>query len=219
MDKLIDLLPNLGVAAVETLYIVVLAVLIGGFFGLVLGIVLYATRPGGLFPNRPVSIVTNLVINFFRPIPFIIFLAAFLPISRLIVGTGIGNTPVIFSLALAASFAIGRIAEQNLLTVDPGVVEAARSIGASRLRTLFSIVLPEALAPLILGYTFIFVAVVDMSAIAGYIGGGGLGAFALSYGYRQNSPWVTWAAVVIIVIFVQIVQSLGNLSARRIRER
>jgi D-methionine transport system permease protein len=135
------------------------------------------------------------------------------------VGTGAGNTAIIFTLSLAASFAISRIVEQNLLTVQPGVVEAARAAGAGPFRIIGSIVLPEALGPLILGYTFIFVALVDMSAVAGYVGGGGLGAFALLYGYRQFDPVVTWAAVLLIIVLVQLVQFLGNWLARRALRR
>jgi D-methionine transport system permease protein len=131
-----------------------------------------------------------------------------------VVGTGIGNPAIIFTISLAASFAVGRVVEQNLLTVTPGVIEAARSVGAGPVRIVFTVLLPEALGPLILGYTFIFVALVDMSAVAGYVGGGGLGNFALLYGYRQFNPVVTWAAVLLIIVLVQLVQFLGNRLAR-----
>ena len=141
------------------------------------------------------------------------------PLARLVVGTGIGNNALIFALSLAASFAIGRIVEQNLLTVSPGVIEAARAMGAGPLRILRTVVLPEALGPLILGYTFVIVAIIDMTAVAGYIGGGGLGNFALVYGYRQFEPVITWAAVILIVVFVQVVQFVGNWLARKVLRR
>ncbi|MFC6697076.1 methionine ABC transporter permease [Nocardioides daphniae] len=192
---------------------------LGGVLGLLLGVLLYATRPGGLFANRLVSGVLNLFVNFFRPIPFVIFIAAMQPLARLVVGIGIGNRAMIFALVLAAMFGISRLVEQNLVTVPPGVIEAARSMGASRWRILFTVVVPEGLGPLILGYSFAFVAIVDMTAIAGAIGGGGLGAFAQQYGYRQFDPWVTWTAVVIIVAIVQVGQGLGNLAARRVMRR
>jgi len=158
-------------------------------------------------------------VNIFRPIPFIIFLAAAQPLARLVVGTGIGNDAIIFTLSLAAAFGISRIVEQNLLTVQPGVIEAARSVGAGPLRIIFTLLIPEALGPLILGYTFIFVALVDMSAVAGYIGGGGLGNFAIQYGYRLFNPVVTWAAVIIIILLVQLVQWAGNTVARKVMRR
>ncbi|MDF2574915.1 MAG: transporter permease, partial [Agromyces sp.] len=196
-----------------------LTLLFGGVAGLVIGIGLYTSRPGSLLSNRVMFNVLNVVINFFRPIPFIIFIAAVQPLSRLVIGTGIGNNALIFALSLAASFAIARIVEQNLLTVSPGVIEAAKSMGAGPVRILRTVVIPEALGPLILGYTFVLVAIVDMTAVAGFIGGGGLGNFALVYGYRQFEPAVTWAAVLLIVVFVQAVQFLGNWLARRVLRR
>lgn len=219
MDKLIELAPEFWTAAAETFYMVALTMLFGGAGGFLLGTGLYVTRRGGLLPNAVVNNTLNVVINFFRPIPFIIFIAAVQPLSRLVVGTGIGNNALIFALSLAASFAIGRIVEQNLITVRPGVIEAARSMGAGPWRILGTVVVPEALGPLILGYTFIVIAVIDMSAMAGLIGGGGLGYFAQLYGYRQFEPVVTWAAVLLIVVFVQVVQYLGNWLARRVLRR
>jgi D-methionine transport system permease protein len=217
--QLPDLWDQLWRAAWETTYMVAITLFVGGLLGLVVGLVLYATRRGGLLANRAVFVVLNLVVNFFRPIPFVIFVAAVQPVSRAVVGIGIGNKAMIFALALAAMFAIGRIVEQNLVTVDPGVLEAARAMGASRWRTLLTVAVPEALGPLILGYTFAFVAIVDMTAVAGTIGGGGLGNFALQYGFRQFDTIVTWTAVIIIVVFVQLGQLLGNVLARRVLRR
>ena len=219
MDRLSELQGEFWVAAAETLYMVALTLLIGGAVGLLLGIVLYNTRPGSLLSNRPVFTFVNIVINFFRPIPFIIFIAAVQPLARVVIGTGIGNNALILALSLAASFAIGRIVEQNLLTVSPGVIEAARSMGAAPLRILRTVVIPEALGPLILGYTFVLVAIIDMTAVAGVIGGGGLGTFAQVYGYRQFEPVVTWAAVILIVVFVQVAQFFGNWLARKVMRR
>lgn len=219
MDELIELAPEFWTAAAETFYMVALTMLFGGAGGFLLGTGLYVTRRGGLLPNAVVNNVLNVVINFFRPIPFIIFIAAVQPVTRAVIGTGIGTDAAIFALSLAASFAIGRIVEQNLVTVRPGVIEAARSMGAGPWRILGTVVVPEALGPLILGYTFTVIAVIDMSAMAGLIGGGGLGYFAQLYGYRQFEPVVTWAAVLLIVVFVQVVQYLGNWLARRVLRR
>jgi D-methionine transport system permease protein len=214
MDALTPLLPLLGQKTVETLVMVLLTLLFGGLGGLVMGLVLYLTRAGSLFANRPVFAVLNVVVNTFRPIPFVIFLVAAQPLARIVTGTGIDQPAVIFTLSIAASFAISRIVEQNLLTVQPGVIEAARSVGASPVRIIFTLLIPEALGPLILGYTFIFVGIVDMTAVAGAIGGGGLGDFAIVYGYRQFEPVVTLAAVLIIIVLVQVVQFAGNKLAR-----
>ena len=219
MDDLIPLSPQLWKAAYETLYIVGFSLLFGGLGGLALGLGLYTTRAGNILANRPVFGTLNFLVNVFRPIPFIIFLAAAQPLARQVTGTGIGNSAIIFTLSLAAAFGISRIVEQNLLTVQPGVLEAARSVGAGRLRIIGTILIPEALGPLILGYTYIFVALVDMSAVAGYVGGGGLGNFAIQYGYRQFNPVVTWAAVAVIIVLVQLAQLLGNRAARTVLRR
>jgi D-methionine transport system permease protein len=167
VDRLIELTPELWSATFETLYVVSLALIFGGTAGLLLGLALYATRSGSLFPHRVVFGVLNVVVNFFRPIPFVILLAAVQPIARSIGIPGIGPEFGIFAITLASMFAISRIVEQNLLTVRPGIIEAARAAGASRSRILLRLIPREALGPLILGYTFIVVALVDMTAIAG----------------------------------------------------
>ncbi|WP_207453269.1 methionine ABC transporter permease [Desertivibrio insolitus] len=219
MDRLIELMPRLWLSAWETVYLVGIAMVIGGLLGLLLGLALYLTRPGNLLQNRTVFAVLNVIVNTFRPIPFIILLAAVQPLARLVVGTGIGNSAVIFGLVVGSFFAISRIVEQNLLTVQPGVIEAARSVGAGPWRIIRTILIPEALGPLILGYTFIVIAVIDMSAVAGLIGGGGLGNFAIQYGYRLFDPVVTWAAVILIIVLVQFTQVIGNSLARAVMRR
>ncbi|RYB93625.1 ABC transporter permease [Nocardioides oleivorans] len=218
-SRIDELWPLVWQGTWETVYIVAIVLTLGGVLGLLLGLALYVTRSGGLYASRATNLVLNLLVNFFRPIPFVIFIAAVQPLARVVVGTGIGNPAIIFALTLAATFGISRIVEQNLVTVDPGVIEAARSMGAGRGRIVRTVVLPEALGPLVLGYTFVFVAIVDMTAIAGVVGGGGLGNFALQYGFRQFDAVVTWTAVIIIVALVQVVQLAGNVAARRILRR
>lgn len=221
MDRLLDLISDgkLLDAVVQTLTYVSIALGVGGFLGLLLGVLLTVTRQGGLLQNRPVYWVLNFLVNFFRPIPFVVLIAALQPLARLVVGVGIGDKALIFVLSFAATFGISRLVEQNLLTVSPGVIEAARAMGAGPIRTIFTVLIPEGLGPLILGYTFAFVAIVDMTAMAGAIGGGGLGQLALQYGYRQFNPWVTWTAVLIIIALVQVVQLLGNWLARKLLRR
>ncbi|WP_334151748.1 methionine ABC transporter permease [Microbacterium sp.] len=219
MDRLIELGPEFWAAALETLYMTSFALVLGGVLGLLIGIILYVTRRGGLLQNAVVSTIANLAVNFFRPIPFVIFMAVAQPFARAVVGVGIGTTAGAFIIGLAAAFAIGRIVEQHLVSVSPGVIEAARSMGAGPWRILFTVAIPESLGPLILGYTFIVVALIDMTAMAGLIGGGGLGAFAQIYGFRQFEPVVMWAAIVLIVVFVHFVQLLGTTLARRIMRR
>ncbi|TWS17825.1 ABC transporter permease subunit [Tsukamurella asaccharolytica] len=203
----------------ETVRLVGITMIVGGLLGLVYGTLLYATRPGNLLANRAVFSVLNVLVNIIRPIPFIIFITAIAPITKEVIGTRIGVEAAAFAMTVMATFVIGRVVEQNLVSVDPGVVEAARSMGASKVRTLATVVIPEGLAPLTLGYTFMFVAVVDMSAMAGYVGGGGLGDFARQYGYQQNNWQLTLVVIVVLIVVVQIAQFFGNWLSRRLQHR
>lgn len=219
MDRLFELGEEFWSAAAETLYMTTFALVLAGILGTVIGVGLYVTRPGGVIPNRVINAVLELLVNFFRPIPFVIFIAVLQPVTRAVVGIGIGTTAGAFAIGIAAAFAIGRIVEQHLVSVPPGVIEAARSMGAGPWRILFTVVIPESLGPLILGYTFIVVALIDMTAMAGMVGGGGLGAFAQIYGFRRFEPVVMWAAIILIVVFVHLVQLLGTRLARMVMRR
>ncbi|WP_432485902.1 methionine ABC transporter permease [Kineococcus esterisolvens] len=190
-----------------------------GVLGLALGIALYATRPGNLLGNRVVFGVLGVVVNIVRPVPFVIFLAAVTPLQIAVLGTTIGTGAVTFAIALAAAFAVSRIVEQSLVGVDPGVVEAARATGASRLGILFGVVVPEGLGPLVLGYTFIFVGIVDMTAQAGLVGGGGLGDYAITYGSQRYDWGIVYVSVATIIVIVQLGQLIGNRIARGVLRR
>ncbi|STC69716.1 methionine ABC transporter permease [Corynebacterium pilosum] len=203
----------------ETLYMVVITMIVGGFFGLILGLLLYTTRPSGILRNKVIYWTINVLVNFFRPIPFIIMIAMLYPVTVAVVNTSIGTDAATFVMCFAATFTVARIVEQNLVAIDPGVIEAARSMGAGPWKIITSVILREALGPLILGYTFIFIAVIDMSAMAGYIGGGGIGDFAIVYGYRSFEPQVTFAAVIVIVVIVQLAQFLGNWLSKKAMRR
>jgi D-methionine transport system permease protein len=203
----------------QTIYIVSIALSVGGLVGLVLGILLYATRAGNLLTNRPVFLVLNVLVNIVRPIPFVIFVVAVGPLMRVAIHTTIGNEAIVFALALLTPFAVARIVEQNLVAVDPGVVEAAQMAGARRLSILLTVVVPEALGPLILGYTFMFILIVDASAQAGLFGGGGLGNYAITYGSQRYNWTVTYITVATIIVIVQAGQFFGNWLARRALRR
>lgn len=215
--------PELFTAIGDTLYMVGWAFLLGGVLGLLVGMILYTTRPGGIFANRAAYLAINFVVNLIRPIPFVILIAALQPLTIQVVGSGIGNTAVVFCMIWASTFGIARIVEQNLVSLDPGVIEAARAMGASRMRIIRTVVLPEALGPLILGFTFVIISLVDMSAMAGIIGGGGLGKIAINYGYYNFKYLVMWAAVIGLILLVQIFQSggtwLGNKCDKRLKNR
>lgn len=203
----------------QTLTMVLVTLVIGGFLSLILGVVLYGTRPGNLFENAVVYRILDIIVNIVRPIPFIIFLAAMQPLTIVVVGTSIGTVAAIFPMVVMCTFATSRLVEQNLVPVDPGVIEAARSMGAGKLTIIRTVLIPEALAPLILAYAFLFIGVLDMSAMAGYIGGGGLGNFAIAYGYEKFDQTVTWTAVIIMIVLVQVVQGIANAIAKRLLKR
>jgi len=214
-----QLAPVLLLSFQQTIYLVAWTILIAGVFGLAIGVALHTTRRGGLLPNPVVFQLLNVLVNIVRPIPFIIFITAIGPLTLAVMGTTIGTRSVLFPMSAMAAFVIGRVVEQNLVGVDPGVIEAARAMGASKPRIILTVLIPEALGALVLGYTFIFVAVVDMSAMAGYVGGGGLGNFAISYGYQRFNWPVTLVTVVIIIVIVQAAQLVGNRLARKALHR
>ena len=203
----------------QTLFMVITTIIIGGIAGLIIGTLLYTTRNGGIMQSRPAYFILNFLVNFIRPIPFIILVSFLAPVTKAAVGSTIGTTPAIFVMSVAATFAVARIVEQNLVAIDPGVIEAARSMGAGPWTIVRTVILPEALGPLILGFTFIFIAIVDMSAMAGYIGGGGLGDFAIVYGYRAFDLEVTYVATFISLIIVQIAQLFGNWLSKKVMRR
>jgi D-methionine transport system permease protein len=163
--------------------------------------------------------VLNFVINIIRPIPFLILAVSLIPLTRLLVGTSIGPVAVIPALTVAASVAIARIVESNLVAVDPGTIEAGAAMGARPWRILFTIVIPEALGPLTLGLTYILVALVDATAVAGVLGGGGLGNLAMTYGYQRFDWFVVIVIVVILIVLVQSAQLVGNWISRKVLHR
>ena len=219
MTELIANLPLFLQAIWETIYIVVISMVVSGVLGLALGVGLTVTRPGHLMANRAVHTVINVVVNIVRPIPFVLFITAVGPVTMLAVHTTVGNAAVVFALSIAACFAVARIVEQNLVTVEAGVIEAARAMGAGPWRIIATVLIPEGLGPLVLGYTFAFIAIVDMSAQAMLIGGGGLGSFAIVYGYQRFNWPIVYISVAVIVVLVQAGQFFGNWLARRALRR
>ncbi len=219
MDEFIANLPTFWAAIGQTLIMVFVSLVVAGVLGLVIGVGLCVTREGALLPNRPVHLVLNVIVNIVRPIPFVIFLAAITPLTLAVVHTTIGVGAASFGISLAAAFAVARIVEQNLVAVDPGVIEAARAMGAPPVRIILTVLIPEGIGPLILGYSFVFVGLVDMSAQAGLIGGGGLGDFAITYGVQRYNWPIVYITVAVIIVLVQLGQFAGNALARRALRR
>ncbi|WP_431090271.1 methionine ABC transporter permease [Paenibacillus sp. 8b26] len=203
----------------ETLLMVVVTLVFASILGLAIGLLLYVTRKGSLFENKFVFMLLNLLINIIRPIPFIIFLVAISPFTRLVVGTTIGTSAAIFPMTIVAAFAVARIVENNLVSIDPGMIEAAKALGATPYQIITGVLIREALGPLILGLTFITVALIDFSAMAGTVGGGGLGNLAMTYGYQRFDTSVMIVTIVLLIIFVQVAQYAGNYLSRKFLRR
>ncbi len=211
--------PKVVDATGETVYMVLLTLALSAVFGMVVGLALYATRKGGVLQNRAVFAVLNTLVNVIRPVPFIIAIVALSPVTRGVVGTMIGTEAAVFPMVVVATFGVARIVESNLLSVEPGVIEAARSMGASPVRIIVTVLVPEALGPLVLGFTFMLVALIDFSAVAGTVGGGGVGNLAMTYGYLRFDTSVMVVTVAILVVLVQLAQLLGNVLARKVLRR
>ncbi|MEK5038016.1 methionine ABC transporter permease [Sporosarcina sp. FSL K6-3457] len=211
--------PRIVEATGETLIMVIATLIFGSIIGISLGLLLFVTRENNILENKAVSQVLNIFINIIRPIPFIIFLVAISQLTRLVVGTTIGTAAAIFPMTIVASFVIARVVENNLVSIDPGVIEAAQAMGASPLRIIFTVLIPEALGPLILGLTFVSVSLIDFSAIAGTVGGGGLGHIAMTYGYQRFDASVMIVTVVILILMVQLAQWIGNTLSKKIMRR
>lgn len=201
----------------ETLYMVSISLFFGSIIGIFLGILLVVTRKDHIYENRFIFSIVNPIVNIFRSIPFIILLVAIIPFTRLIVGTSIGTTAAIVPLVLHIGPYISRLVENSLLEVDEGIIEAAKAMGATPLQIIFRFLMPEAFASLILSITTATIGLVGATAMAGAIGGGGLGDVAITYGYQRFSTITIFVTVVILVIVVQGVQSLGNILERKIR--
>ncbi|WP_186371233.1 methionine ABC transporter permease [Yersinia alsatica] len=201
----------------DTLVMVSISLVIGSLIGIPLGILLVVTRPGGLINNRVFYNILNPIINIIRSLPFIILMVAIIPLTRLIVNTTIGTPGAIVPLIIFIAPYIGRLVENSLLDVNPGILEAAKSMGATPLQAIWYFLLPEALSSLILALTTATIGLIGATAMAGTVGGGGIGDLAITYGYQRFDTFVTVTTAIVLIITVQLIQSLGNLFARKIR--
>lgn len=204
-------------AIVETLQMVSISLLIGSLLGIPLGILLVLTKGGGIIKNKAIFSIMNNVINIVRSLPFIILLVAIVPFTRLIVGTSIGTKAAIVPLIVYIIPYIARLVENSLLEVNSGIIEAAESMGATTIQIIWHFLLPEALGSLILSLTTATIGLIGATAMAGTVGGGGIGDVAISYGYQRFDTKVIIITVIILIIFVQAIQSLGNKLARKVR--
>ncbi|MDR1166132.1 MAG: ABC transporter permease [Deltaproteobacteria bacterium] len=209
----------LKVASLETLYMVAVTTLLTCLLGIPLGILLVVTRPGHILEKKWLYRILGFVVNATRSVPFPIFIVFVIPLTRFIVGTSIGSTAVIVPLTLAAFVFMARLVETALLEVSPGVIEAAEAMGASAARIVWRVLLPEARPGLIMAVTITIVTLISYSAMAGAIGGGGLGDLAIRYGYQRYQKDIMWATVILLVVTVQLLQNIGDALTRKYSRR
>lgn len=206
-----------GVA--DTLTMTVISTFVAYLIGLPLGIILNVTEKDGVKPNVWINKTLGVIVNIFRSIPFIILMVAMLPVAKLIVGTSLGNEAMVVMLVIAAAPYVARMTESSLKEVDKGVIEAARSMGASTFEVVVKVLLPEAKPSLLVGAVISTVTVIGYTAMAGTIGGTGLGQIAITYGYQRFKDDVIWVCVLFMVAIVQIIQEVGMLIARKTDKR
>lgn len=204
---------------VDTLIMTLASTLFAYVLGVPLGVLLVVTAPDGLRPHAALNAVLGWIVNIGRSIPFIILLVAIIPFTRLIVGTSLGVPGAVVPLIVAAAPFVGRMVEQSLEEVDGGLVEAAQSFGASTWQIVMKVYLRESLPSLIRGVSITFVTLFGYSAMAGTVGAGGLGDIAIRYGYQRYQSDVMIAAVILCIVLVQVFQSLGDFTARKIDKR
>ena len=214
-----EILPLLSKALGETIYMVIVSMAIASAIGVPLGVLLHTTARGQILENIFVNQTIGSIVNAVRSIPFIILMVAIIPLTRFLVGLAIGTTAAIVPLVIASIPFIGRQVETSLKEVPAGLVEAALAMGATPAQIITKVLLPEAMPGIVAQLTTVIIALVGESAMAGAIGGGGLGDLAIRYGYQRFRPEVMLATVVVLIVLVQAVQFAGNTLAKRLDKR
>lgn len=199
----------------ETFYMVAVATIIGGIIGIPLGITLVTTSKGHILENRFINQILGTIVNIIRSIPFIILMVAIIPLTRLIAGTSIGTTAACVPLTIVAIPFLSRLVETSIRDVDFGLVEAAESMGATPFQIIRKVLIPEALPTIINNITVLIVNLIGASAMAGAIGGGGLGDIAIRYGYQRFRPDVMLATIIILIVVVNVIQVGGDFASRK----
>ena len=215
LPNAITKLPEIYNATLETLIMILVAGAISFFIGILLGVVLVVTKKGNILENKAVYYVLEKIINITRSIPFIILLAAAIPLTRLIVGTAIGTKGSFVPLVLGTIPFFARQIESALSEVDKGIIEAAESMGSSPFEIILRVYLKESIPNIVRATTITFVSLVGLTAMAGSVGGGGLGDLAVRYGYQRYQVDITFVTVIILLIFVNIIQGAGNIIIKK----
>jgi D-methionine transport system permease protein len=214
-----DMMPLLTKALGETVYMVAVSMAIASALGIPLGVLLYATDKGQILESPMLNKVIGTVVNAIRSIPFIILMVAIIPLTRLLVGSAIGTTAAMVPLVIASIPFIGRQVETSLKEVPYGLIEAALSMGATPMQIISRVLLPESMPSIVAQLTTVVISLVGESAMAGAIGGGGLGDLAIRYGYQRFRPEVMIATVIILIVLVQAVQFVGNTIAKHLDKK
>lgn len=203
----------------ETIYLTFVSSFVAYVLGLPLGVLLTVTDKDGIHPVIWLNKILGVIVNIFRSIPFIILMVACLPVAKLVVGTSLGNKAMIVMLVIAAVPYVARMTESSLKEVDKGVIEAAQAMGSSTFKIIYKVLIPEAKPSLMIGAVISLVTILGYSAMAGTIGGGGLGMIAISFGYQRFNYDIVWICVLLTVIVVQLIQEFGMLIARKADKR
>ncbi|MGI6093707.1 MAG: ABC transporter permease [Veillonellaceae bacterium] len=214
-----EIIVLLGNALWETTYMVAASTIISIILGVPLGVILVTTDKGHILENIPFNRILGSIVNATRSTPFIILMVAIIPLTRLIVGTSIGTEAAIVPLSIAAIPFLARVVESALKEVDYGLIEAAQAMGASPREIISKVLIPEAMPSIVLGLTLTIISLIGYSAMAGAVGGGGLGDLAIRYGYQRFRVDIMLATVIILIAQVQIVQSCGDYFARRLNKK
>lgn len=202
----------------ETVFMTFYSTIFSVIFGFILAVILTISAEDGLRPNKVVYKILDVIINILRSFPFIILMVFIIPLTRVIVGTSIGKEAAIVPLTFAAAPFVARIIESSLREVDKGVIEAAKSFGASDFQIIFKVMLKEAVPSIVSGLTLTIISIIGYSAMAGTVGGGGLGYLAVSYGYQRFQKDVMLITVIILIIIVQALQMLGNYLYKKLNK-
>lgn len=208
--NLVNLYPDMIKAVFETFYMVAISGIISAIVGIIFGVTLVITKEGNILQNKIINDVLGKIINIFRSIPFIILLAAIIPLTRILVGTTIGTKGALVPLIFGCTPFFARQIESALLDIDKGVIEAAQAMGSSPLEIIFRVMLKEGLPGIIHAVTITIISLIGLSAMAGTVGGGGLGDFAIRYGYQYFQTDIMVATIIILLIIVNLIQFLGD---------
>lgn len=218
MERFLNFFTDILIEALgQTIYMVGISTILATLIGFILAIILVVTDENGLKPNKIINSVLGFVVNIIRSFPFIILVVAIIPLTRAIVGRSIGETAALVPLTIGAAPFIARVIEGSLKEVDKGLIEAAKSFGASDFQIIFKIMIKEAMPSIISGITLSIISIIGYSAMAGAVGAGGVGAIALTYGYQRFDNEVMIYTVVTLIIIVQLLQGAGNLAYKKLK--